>query len=226
MVLPCVYWIHTEKVRTYVSNVSSKYITAKACHESQHCPICGLYYAGKFTGTIDKALAVCLIKMFCLAEWGAVNGRLLGTEWRWHDSIVKLQNKLKATHTLPISLLLWSPGFPLIFDHFKAVVSKWGFVYWFHWQHTHYKYNECVRKNHNGYYYLVHLADIIMLVHNNYDAGASVASQASGWRWNGLNFYSVFQHCITSVSQRSTNQIVEKLDIRNRIWLVKNIFPR
>ena len=81
-------------------------------------------------------------------------------------------------------------------------------------------------KNHNGYYYLVHLADIIMLVHNNYDAGASVASQASGWRWNGLNFYSVFQHCITSVSQRSTKQIVEKLDIRNRIWLVKNIFPR
>ena len=119
--------IHTEKVRTDVSSVSSKYITAKVCHESHHrCPICGLYYAGKFTGTIDIALAVCLIKMFCLTEWAAANGRLLGTEWRRHDSIAKLQNKLKATHTLPISLILWSPGFPLIFDHFKAVISSEG----------------------------------------------------------------------------------------------------
>ena len=69
------YW---KNVRTNVSSVSSKYITAKVCNESQHCPICGLYYAGKFTGTIDIALAVCLIKTFCLIE--AVNGRLLGTE--------------------------------------------------------------------------------------------------------------------------------------------------
>ena len=120
------YWVHTEKVRTNVSSVSSKYITAKVCHESHHCPICGLHYTGEFTGTIDIALAVCLIKTFCLAEWGAVNGRLFGTEWRWHDSIVKLQNKLKSTHTLAISLLLWSPGFPLIFDNFKAVVSSEG----------------------------------------------------------------------------------------------------
>ena len=116
--------IRTKKVRTNVLSVSSKYTTAKVCNENNHCPICRLYYTGKFTSTIDIAQAVCPIETFCLAEWGAVNGRLLGTEWRRHDSIVKLQNKLKATHTLPISLLLWSPGFPLIFDHFKAVVSS------------------------------------------------------------------------------------------------------
>ena len=65
-VLPCD--MYTEKVRTNVSSVSSKYITAKVCHESHHCPICGLHYTGEFTGTIDIDLAVCLIKTFCLTE--------------------------------------------------------------------------------------------------------------------------------------------------------------
>ena len=187
------YWIHTKKVRTNISNVSFKYITAKVCNESHHrCPICGLYYAGKFTGTIDIALAVCLIKTFCLAEWGAVNGRLLSTKWRRHDSIVKLQNKLKATHTLPISLLLWSPGFPLIFDHFKAVISSEGLSIDSTDSTLTINNSECVRKSYFGYY-LVQLADNGVTHYkagSQYDSGASMASQASGWCWNRLNFYS------------------------------------
>ena len=53
---------------------------------------------------------------------------------------------------------------------------------------------------------------------SQYDAGTSVASWASGWHWNSL-----FQRC---VSQHPANQIVEKFNIRNIIWVVeKNLFP-
>ena len=56
---------------------------------------------------------------------------------------------------------------------------------------------------------------------SQYDAGTSVASWASGWCWNSL-----FQRCIASISQHPTNQIVEKFNVKNRIWVVEKIlFP-
>ena len=119
----CMYQIHMEMVRTNVSSESSKYVTSQP--RSAMRANTGVLFVDFITQENSQALlTVHFIKTFCLTEWGAVNGRLLSTEWRRHDSIVKLQNELKATHTLPISLLLWSPRFPLIFDHFKAVISS------------------------------------------------------------------------------------------------------
>ena len=59
------YRIHTEKVRTNVLSESSKYITAKICNESHHCP--------NFVDFImqensQALLTVRFIKTFCLVE--------------------------------------------------------------------------------------------------------------------------------------------------------------
>ena len=78
MAFPSMYCIEKmlgQMSRVYLLSTSQP---RSAVRVTMHCPICGLYYAGEFTGTIDIALAVCLIKTFCLIE--AVNGRLLGTE--------------------------------------------------------------------------------------------------------------------------------------------------
>ena len=51
---------------------------------------------------------------------------------------------------------------------------------------------------------------------SQYDACTSVASQASRWRWNKLDFYSSGVS-IASVSKHPTNQFFEKFIIWNRI---------
>ena len=60
---------------------------------------------------------------------------------------------------------------------------------------------------------------------SQYDVCASVASQAPGLHWNRLDFYSSVASQL-SISQRPTNQIIEKFNFRDAIWLVKKIlFP-
>ena len=51
---------------------------------------------------------------------------------------------------------------------------------------------------------------------SQYDAGTSIASQASGWRFS---ISIPVMHC-----QHPTNQIVKKFDVRDIIWLVKKYF--
>ena len=58
---------------------------------------------------------------------------------------------------------------------------------------------------------------VTVKVGSQYDAGASIALQASEWHWSWLKFNSTL---FANISHQSTNQIVYKFDIANRIWLV------
>ena len=59
-------------------------------------------------------------------------------------------------------------------------------------------------------------------VGSQYNAGASIVSQVSGWRWSWLMFK--LEHYLASVSQRSTNHVVQKTSRIESWW--KNTFSR